>query len=151
MKKSFARLRALIWLLPLQIRAKEYFSFATITACLSTSRLISFSYLSYIGKYINSKRVSVSLRKHYEMMSSSLTKLAVLAYFFTTALASTSKCRCYPGESCWPSTAQWAALNSSVGGRLVATVPLGSPCHDPTYNAAVCKNLQENWVWPQEQ
>lgn len=76
-----------------------------------------------------------------------------LAYLCTgtTALAPSTQCRCYPGESCWPSQAEWAALNSSVGGRLVATVPLGSPCHDPTYNATVCKSLQENWLLPQEQ
>ena len=74
-----------------------------------------------------------------------------LAYLFSTVLTSSTKCRCYPEEKCWPSPAEWTALNSSVGGRLVATVPLGSPCHDPNYNAAVCKTLQENWVWPQEQ
>ena len=100
---------------------------------------------------LNCERVAISLRKHCGIMSSSLIKLAGLAYLFTTAVALTSKCRCYPSESCWPSTAQWAALNSSVGGRLVATVPLGSPCHDPNYNMTVCKSLQENWLWPQEQ
>lgn len=85
------------------------------------------------------------------MLTSRVLLVVGLAYLSPTALASTIECRCYPGENCWPSPEDWATLNSSVSGRLVATVPLGSPCHDPIYNAAVCKTLQENWVWPQEQ
>ena len=45
---------------------------------------------------------------------------------------SDENCKCMPGDGCWPSTADWTALNSSLGGKLVATVPIGSPCHDPT-------------------
>ncbi|KAF5484496.1 FAD-linked oxidoreductase ZEB1 [Colletotrichum siamense] len=54
-------------------------------------------------------------------------------------------CKCFPGDSCWPSTETWNALNTTVGGRLIATVPLGSPCHDPTYDAATCATLQSEW------
>ncbi|OLN97798.1 putative FAD-linked oxidoreductase-like protein 7 [Colletotrichum chlorophyti] len=54
-------------------------------------------------------------------------------------------CKCFPGDSCWPATAQWDALNTTVGGNLIATVPLGSPCHDPTYDAATCSSLQKQW------
>ncbi|OBR11033.1 FAD binding domain-containing protein [Colletotrichum higginsianum IMI 349063] len=54
-------------------------------------------------------------------------------------------CKCFPGDACWPATAQWNALNTTVGGNLIATVPLGSPCHDPTYDAAVCASLQSQW------
>ncbi|PMD28796.1 FAD-binding domain-containing protein [Hyaloscypha variabilis F] len=60
-----------------------------------------------------------------------------------------SSCRCLPGDSCWPTTKQWKALNTTVGGRLVATIPLGSPCHDPTYNATECAILQGEWHDPQ--
>ena len=35
-------------------------------------------------------------------------------------------------------------------GRLVATVPLGAPCHDPVYNAAICESLQSNWSKPDQ-
>lgn len=58
-------------------------------------------------------------------------------------------CYCLPGDSCWPSTSKWDALNSTVGGRLVATVPLGSPCHDPNYDADACAALQNSWTLPQ--
>lgn len=35
---------------------------------------------------------------------------------------------CTPGSACWPSDDDWRALNSSVGGRLFAVVPVGAPC-----------------------
>ncbi|EXF86169.1 Zinc finger E-box-binding homeobox 1 [Colletotrichum fioriniae] len=54
-------------------------------------------------------------------------------------------CKCFPGDACWPATAQWDALNTTVGGNLIATVPLGAPCHDPVYDAATCATLQSEW------
>ncbi|KAF3762614.1 FAD-binding domain-containing protein [Cryphonectria parasitica EP155] len=57
-------------------------------------------------------------------------------------------CKCYPGDSCWPSETQWSSLNSTVGGRLVATIPLGSPCHDPYYDEEECAYLQSQWLLP---
>ncbi|KAK7984140.1 hypothetical protein PG989_011542 [Apiospora arundinis] len=55
-------------------------------------------------------------------------------------------CKCFPGDTCWPSESSWASLNDTVGGRLVATVPLGSPCHDPTYDEQVCASLRAQWL-----
>ena len=60
-------------------------------------------------------------------------------------------CRCFLGDDCWPSPDTWSTLNDSIHGNLVATVPLGAPCHDPLYNAAVCKSLQQNWLEPEQQ
>ncbi|KAI9170655.1 FAD-linked oxidoreductase ZEB1 [Paramyrothecium foliicola] len=59
--------------------------------------------------------------------------------------ANDAACRCFPGDKCWPKQGDWAKLNATVGGRLVATVPLGSPCHDPNYNAEQCAELQDEW------
>lgn len=56
-------------------------------------------------------------------------------------------CKCFPGDDCWPAEDDWKSLNSTVGGRLVATVPLGSPCHDPNYDAEECKRLQSEWLY----
>ncbi|KAK8093580.1 FAD binding domain-containing protein [Apiospora hydei] len=58
-------------------------------------------------------------------------------------------CYCMPGDACWPSADTWSTLNSTVSGRLVATVPIGSPCHDPTYDAEACAALQNGWSLPQ--
>lgn len=60
-------------------------------------------------------------------------------------------CRYLPSDPQWPNAAAWKSLNSSVGGRLIATVPIGTPCHDPKYNKAVCAQLQSNWELPQTQ
>ena len=62
-----------------------------------------------------------------------------------------SACRCIPGDSCWPSSQEWTDLNATVGGRLIATVPLATECHDPNFNATACANLQEVWSMPQTQ
>lgn len=56
-------------------------------------------------------------------------------------------CRCFPGDDCWPSDVEWSSLNTTVGGRLVATVPLGSPCHDPYYDEEQCTYLREQWLY----
>ncbi|KAI1857161.1 hypothetical protein JX265_011362 [Neoarthrinium moseri] len=63
-----------------------------------------------------------------------------------TAASSSSKCKCFPGDACWPSPTEWAAFNSTVGGRLIETIPLGSPCHDPNYDAELCASLQDQWL-----
>ncbi|KAH8890582.1 isoamyl alcohol oxidase [Thozetella sp. PMI_491] len=63
--------------------------------------------------------------------------------------ASASSCYCLPGDACWPDASTWSALNATVNGRLVATVPIGTPCHDPNYNEGVCEALQSNWTLPQ--
>lgn len=60
-------------------------------------------------------------------------------------------CRYLPGDPGWPSAAAWSALNSTVHGRLVATIPIGTPCHDPKYNQTACATLQTNWELPQTQ
>ncbi|KAJ4196951.1 hypothetical protein NW767_009194 [Fusarium falciforme] len=64
-----------------------------------------------------------------------------------TASSYKASCKCFPGDSCWPSQREWARLNSTVGGRLIATVPLGTPCHDPRYNAEECAHLQDEWLY----
>lgn len=65
--------------------------------------------------------------------------------------ASAATCRCLPGDACWPATSSWDSLNSTVGGKLIATVPIGSVCHDPTYDEAACTALRDSWVLPQTQ
>ncbi|RAL16297.1 putative isoamyl alcohol oxidase [Aspergillus homomorphus CBS 101889] len=74
---------------------------------------------------------------------------ATAALTSTVSATNSGDCHCLPGDSCWPSTSSWDALNSTVNGRLVATVPVGTPCHAPNYDAAACKDLQSNWYHPQ--
>jgi hypothetical protein len=62
-----------------------------------------------------------------------------------------SYCRYLPGDAEWPSSRDWASLNSTIEGRLIKTVPLGAPCHDPTFNEAVCSRYQASWTFPHVQ
>ncbi|KAK5662941.1 hypothetical protein OQA88_6353 [Cercophora sp. LCS_1] len=59
-----------------------------------------------------------------------------------------SSCKCFPGDSCWPSANQWRSLNTTVGGRLIETVPLARVCHDPNLDSAQCQALQDRWQFP---
>ncbi|KAH6641401.1 hypothetical protein F5144DRAFT_545454 [Chaetomium tenue] len=59
-----------------------------------------------------------------------------------------SNCKCFPGDACWPSAHDWANLNQTVSGRLVATVPLGQACHDPDYDPVRCQALRDGWQNP---
>lgn len=91
------------------------------------------------------------------MKSATFATAAALAVtpFAAAGLISTraagAACRCLPGDACWPATSSWDTLNSTVGGKLIATVPIGSVCHDPTYNETACTALRDNWVLPQTQ
>lgn len=62
--------------------------------------------------------------------------------------SSSGSCRCFPGDSCWPSPKEWSLLNATVGGRLVATVPIAHKCHNSvfgSYDAAACEKLRADW------
>ncbi|EHK98560.1 putative 6-hydroxy-D-nicotine oxidase [Glarea lozoyensis 74030] len=62
---------------------------------------------------------------------------------------SNGNCYCFPGDACWPSESTWAALNTTTSGRLIATTPIGSPCHAPNYDEAACAAIQSAWTGPQ--
>ncbi|KAL9037539.1 MAG: hypothetical protein Q9180_003661 [Flavoplaca navasiana] len=78
-------------------------------------------------------------------------KLLVFAGIFllplaiATAVTKPKSCKCLPGDACWPSEQEWNAFNVTVGGNLIKTVPLGSPCHDPNYNETLCNELASQW------
>ena len=61
------------------------------------------------------------------------------------SIKANSTCRYIPGDVGWPSAKEWQQLNATVGGRLIATVPLGSVCHTKgdftAYDAAACAAL----------
>jgi hypothetical protein len=60
-------------------------------------------------------------------------------------------CRNLPGDQSWPSLHDWAKLNASVDGRLIATVPLAAQCHGALYNDVECRNIQAAWITPELQ
>lgn len=61
-------------------------------------------------------------------------------------------CRCFPTDTCWPSPSTWSKFNQTLGGKLIPTIPLASPCHDTfpgvPYNAEKCALIRSNWPRP---
>lgn len=59
-----------------------------------------------------------------------------------------SVCKPLPGEANWPGATAWEALNSSVSGRLLATIPPGSVCHPELvqYDFSACAVLPSQWT-----
>lgn len=63
-------------------------------------------------------------------------------------------CLNIPGDPGWPSNSLWSQLNQTVSGRLIATVPLASVCHDSPYQAfdeTACAVLRSDWDLAQTQ
>ena len=73
------------------------------------------------------------------------------AFFAVSVMAKTnnsSTCRYIPGDDGWPAESDWAQLNATVGGRLIATDPLAHVCHTPTVDEAACDALKTPIDWP---
>jgi hypothetical protein len=54
--------------------------------------------------------------------------------------------RCSYGDPCWPCASDWASFNSSVSGRLIASLPPAAVCHEAHYNATLCSNITMEWA-----
>ncbi|KAI1339585.1 FAD binding domain-containing protein [Xylariaceae sp. FL0016] len=67
-----------------------------------------------------------------------------------TVANETPDCYCLPLDDCWPTDSVWNDFNATVDGRLIKTVPIGSVCHDPTYDEGACDALKAAWrePWP---
>lgn len=55
-----------------------------------------------------------------------------------------------PGENCWPSEAVWNDFSSSIGGRLIKSVPVAASCYEgPLKDEKQCAHV--NSMWPQQE
>ena len=54
-------------------------------------------------------------------------------------------CRNIPGDTRWPRPEAWKQLNATVGGRLIATTPIAKVCHDPSFSAGACAQVEGQW------
>ncbi|CAG8367015.1 unnamed protein product [Penicillium salamii] len=57
-------------------------------------------------------------------------------------------CKCGPSDPCWPSLQEWDALNKTVSGRLLKTVPPAVVCYRSReeYNVEKCKKILNEWT-----
>ncbi|KAJ7823430.1 hypothetical protein B0H14DRAFT_2826767 [Mycena olivaceomarginata] len=70
-------------------------------------------------------------------LSSKHTKAPSRMQHRSSATAAAASCKCFPGDACWPTAAEW----------LVATVPLAAACHDDqwaAYDNATCTALRNS-------
>lgn len=88
------------------------------------------------------------------MLCSLLRPLLLVVASAVTA-AHGHSCKNIPGDPNWPVWAEWDALNKTIGGKLISTVPLASVCHSEgefaLYNETACAALQTRWDWSQVQ
>ncbi|KAJ7268345.1 putative isoamyl alcohol oxidase [Mycena rebaudengoi] len=75
------------------------------------------------------------------------TLVATLASF--ALVKAQGSCRILPTDTLWPTQAIWDAFDLSIGGRLIKTIPIGSPCHDPTFDQGRCNTIRQNWHEPE--
>ncbi|KAJ3488678.1 hypothetical protein NLJ89_g11589 [Agrocybe chaxingu] len=62
----------------------------------------------------------------------------------------TYACKCYAGESCYPNTSAWQALNTTVQGNLQVALPPAAPCFNSvagiqTYDANRCQQVRSSF------
>lgn len=107
--------------------------------------------------------VFISIRQRYQKMSAFSrvvlsSSLVLLAAITIRALPdSRQECRSVPGDASWPSSADWDAFNTTVHGRLIATIPISAPCHVSSYNGSSlstynqqrCDALRQTWFLPE--
>ncbi|KAI2602610.1 FAD-binding domain-containing protein [Hypoxylon sp. NC1633] len=53
-----------------------------------------------------------------------------------------TECKVFPGDSAWPSEAEWARLNSTIGGALMKPIPSAAVCYQgPDFDSERCQSL----------
>lgn len=88
--------------------------------------------------------------------------VAVTAFLFRNELPTTlghqsdynysARCRCFPGDACWPSRSEWDKFNKTLEGKLIATIPIASMCHESPfaqYDKEACEQLRSVWDYPE--
>lgn len=73
---------------------------------------------------------------------------ALLEYFVSSG-PEPSECRILPQDDNWPKKNIWESFNRSVDGRLIRTIPIGTPCHQENFDLEKCQYVQDSWHEPE--
>ena len=74
-------------------------------------------------------------------------RLLLFLFLLPTASLALGSCKPLPSDSEWPSPADWTALNESISGKLLASgQPPGAVCHSPSFDQALCSQVQSLWT-----
>ena len=107
-----------------------------------------------------SSRVGTATLVAFTALTATINAVAAPKPFIRPTPPIAGGCRFIPSDPDWPSLQEWASLNASAHGRLVATVPIGSSCFNSTYdvttqryglntfNEAQCANVRAKWHTP---
>ncbi|KAI7468106.1 hypothetical protein KC357_g6843 [Hortaea werneckii] len=72
-----------------------------------------------------------------------------LAWCLPGVIASNNatRCKCLPGDQCWPTTDDWNQLNSTLNGHLIRSKPPASVCYpdQPDYDHTACQEVLGHW------
>jgi hypothetical protein len=82
------------------------------------------------------------------MLTSSIQYLftAVITFSLTINGERLPRRRCAFGDDCWPDHQIWHDFNTTVGGRLIRSVPSAAFCHGSLYDAGRCDISREEWL-----
>jgi hypothetical protein len=79
--------------------------------------------------------------------------LTNISYFYYDEASSVQRrslgrCKTYPGDLFWPHKIAWQVFDLLVGGALIKTTPLASPCYDDFGNqdTAKCEAINSKWT-----
>ncbi|KAI8665020.1 FAD-binding PCMH-type domain-containing protein [Fusarium sp. Ph1] len=75
--------------------------------------------------------------------------LSTLAAFSTVVRGQdqSPRCRCVPGQSCWPSDVEWKSFNRLVGETLIKTEPVAQSCYPgDTQDLEKCAYVNKMWT-----
>ncbi|KAF1977215.1 FAD-binding domain-containing protein [Bimuria novae-zelandiae CBS 107.79] len=67
--------------------------------------------------------------------------LFILSILSIVAALNATKTYCLPSSPCFPSPQDLQKFNTSVGGRLIKTVPYGAVCYEGSYDEEACREL----------
>ncbi|KAI0173531.1 FAD-binding domain-containing protein [Hypoxylon sp. FL1284] len=69
---------------------------------------------------------------------------------------SKATCRTIRQDPSWPSQYAWDSFNQTLGGKLIATIPIAAPCHttlfgkpNPLFDEEQCSSLRNTWFLPE--
>lgn len=73
------------------------------------------------------------------MGSYSFRSLLALLFAASTVAATSTTCKCLPGQACFPTQPQWNALAANLTGNLISYQrPLAAPCYPDEFNLTAC-------------
>ncbi|KAL4924134.1 putative isoamyl alcohol oxidase [Aspergillus undulatus] len=75
--------------------------------------------------------------------------LASLPFLAATAAGAITHCKSTPQDATWPSLQEWSALNKSIDGTLLKTIPAASSCYpgNPFASTKNCTDVTNHWSY----